>query len=78
MHVRETQITKTYRFLGLKPSIGSVLIFKTPTVNYKKVKELETSQERDTRNSGDESIVLTSSKVTYTLQGMALLCMNDM
>lgn len=41
---------------------GSVFILKIPTINYKKFKELKTSQERDTRNSGDGSIVPTINK----------------
>lgn len=39
---------------------GSVFILKIPTINYKKFKELKTSQERDTRHSGDDSIAFTS------------------
>lgn len=41
---------------------GSVFTLKIPTINYKKFKELKTSQERDTRNSEDNSIVFTSNK----------------
>lgn len=51
-HVRETELWFS----------GSGFILKIPTINYKKFKELKTNQERDTRNSGDYSMVLTINK----------------
>lgn len=57
-HVREIErsdLLTTLSWAELWVS-GSVFILKIPTINYKKFKELKTSQERDTRNSGDDSI----------------------
>lgn len=80
----ETEITDLLLFHGRARLSGSGFILKIPTINYKKFKKLKTSQERDTRNSGDYSMVLTINehmelwKLIWTLQRMGLLWVNYM